>query len=164
MKKMYIVLSFLLTVLAVYLKDWLNDSVMVGIVLQVFIYGIPSAIICYKCYHRFTIKDCALVILFFAVLFIVLKINFSNEYLMANYLFTLRVLVIVPLCEELFFRGFVYHFIAYEFDKDPKYPILLSAAIFSIFHINPVSMIVSFVFGVIFAFILYKSKSLSFLT
>jgi len=161
MNKLYIVIAFLLTILAAYLKQWVDGSALINITLQIFVYGIPSAIICYTYQYRLTMKGCLCIALFFATLFVLLGINFPYEYLRANYLFILTVLVVAPLCEELFFRGFVYKFITDELGKSPKYSILFSAMIFSIFHINPISMLAAFVSGIGLAYILYKFKSLS---
>lgn len=67
-------------------------------------------------------------------------------------------LLVAPLTEELFFRGFVFGGLANRFGF--RWAALGSGAAFSIAHIEPIKLLPLFVLGVLFAWIYYKTGSL----
>lgn len=67
-------------------------------------------------------------------------------------------IALVAVLEELIFRGFLQN--AYEEKLDITRAVLVSAFIFSLFHINPKSLVKVVVYGVILGVIAWKSDSI----
>ena len=67
-------------------------------------------------------------------------------------------LILAPVAEELFFRGFIFSSIASRggFWKGA----LLSAGIFAIAHIEPITLFPLFVFGIFLSWAYYKTGSI----
>ena len=70
----------------------------------------------------------------------------------------LALAVWTPFVEEMFFRGFVYRGLASRFG--PLQAILLSAVLFSLFHVLPGVLLPIFVTGILFAFLYHRTGSL----
>ena len=66
--------------------------------------------------------------------------------------------LVVPVAEELFFRGFVYNWMRKGLSQWPA--MVLSALVFGGFHLVPVQVILAFVLGLGLAWIYEKSESL----
>jgi len=68
------------------------------------------------------------------------------------------VIAVMPgICEEIMFRGFLFRF----FEKQGKWiAIIISAILFSVFHLDPYRLIPVFFLGVLLAWIMYKSNSI----
>ena len=79
--------------------------------------------------------------------------SFSSPLMMA-----LSIVVIGPLVEEVFFRGFVFTGLRQNFGW--KKAALISAAIFAIFHLELTFVIPGFILGFIFAFLYQRSNSI----
>lgn len=65
--------------------------------------------------------------------------------------------VIAPLVEEIFFRGFLFQGFRQKYGWLPA--ILLSSAIFGVAHLDPVSLIPTFVLGCVLAYVYHRSNS-----
>lgn len=72
-------------------------------------------------------------------------------------IFYLTVGVLAPLCEESVFRGFLYSALRRKFSVLPS--MAISAAVFSAAHQDPGAFLPLFALGMIFAFLLEKTKS-----
>ncbi len=66
---------------------------------------------------------------------------------------------VIPIGEELFFRGFLHNWLRNRLAMWPA--ILVSAFIFSVFHLIPLQMLMVFPMGVMTAWLYEKSKSLA---
>jgi CAAX protease family protein len=66
--------------------------------------------------------------------------------------------VIAPFVEEIFFRGFLFQGFRQKYGWLPG--LLLSSAIFGAAHLDPVSLIPTFILGCVLAFMYHKSNSL----
>ena len=65
---------------------------------------------------------------------------------------------VAPLTEELLFRGVIYRMLRNV--SSMHISVLISAALFSIFHVNPLQMTGAFVAGIVLAFILEKTGNI----
>jgi membrane protease YdiL (CAAX protease family) len=85
-----------------------------------------------------------------------------EKILSQNFVLILSAVFVSPLCEEMFFRATLIDF----FDRSLKninFSIILSAIVFSIFHIgygSPLELFGAFVAGIILGFVYKKSKTL----
>ncbi len=66
--------------------------------------------------------------------------------------------VVAPFVEEIFFRGFLFQGFRQKYGWLPA--LLLSSAIFSLAHLDPVSLIPTFVLGCVLTFVYHRSNSL----
>jgi membrane protease YdiL (CAAX protease family) len=66
--------------------------------------------------------------------------------------------IIAPLAEEVFFRGFVFAGLRQQYDW--KKATLISSALFAVIHVTPTAMIPVFILGCIFAFLYHRSNSI----
>jgi hypothetical protein len=66
--------------------------------------------------------------------------------------------VIAPVVEEIFFRGFLFQGFRQRYGWLPA--ILLSSAIFGAAHLDPVSLIPTFILGCVLAYTFHRSNSL----
>ena len=66
--------------------------------------------------------------------------------------------IIAPLVEEIFFRGFLFQGFRQKYGWLPA--ILLSSAIFGVAHLDPVSLIPTFILGCVLAYVYHRSNSL----
>ncbi len=66
--------------------------------------------------------------------------------------------IIVPICEEVFFRGFLIKGLERKFNL--KICLLISSGIFSIFHIHIGSLFPTFILGICLGLLYIKSKSI----
>ncbi|MGH2795949.1 MAG: lysostaphin resistance A-like protein [Actinomycetota bacterium] len=69
----------------------------------------------------------------------------------------IAVVIVAPIAEELFFRGFIYQ--ALRKWRGPTQGMFLSAGVFAIAHVSPVIMPSIFVLGVILAYLFEKRAS-----
>ncbi|MEP7133908.1 MAG: type II CAAX endopeptidase family protein [Chloroflexota bacterium] len=65
--------------------------------------------------------------------------------------------VVAPIVEEIFFRGFLFQGFRAKYGWLPA--VLLSSAIFGAAHLDPVSLIPTFVLGCVLAYIYHRSNS-----
>jgi hypothetical protein len=65
--------------------------------------------------------------------------------------------VIAPIVEELFFRGFLFQGFRQKYGWLPA--LLLSSAIFGVAHLDPVSLIPTFILGCVLAYVYHRSNS-----
>ncbi len=68
--------------------------------------------------------------------------------------------VCAPMAEEIFFRGFLYNTLARRFRRPVA--VLLSAACFALLHMNPLSMGIIFIMGIVLAVAYHRTGSLTF--
>jgi membrane protease YdiL (CAAX protease family) len=71
--------------------------------------------------------------------------------------FFLVAAVIAPIVEELFFRGFLFQGFRQSYGWLPA--LLLSSAIFGVAHLDPVSLVPTFVLGCVLAYLFHRSNS-----
>tara|TARA_B100000427_G_scaffold320854_1_gene320664 strand:- start:1263 stop:2126 length:864 start_codon:yes stop_codon:yes gene_type:complete len=83
----------------------------------------------------------------------VLSLAFENIFITI-----ILVSIIVPICEEVFFRGFLITGLERKFNL--KICLLLSSGIFSIFHIHIGSLFPTFILGICLGLLYIKSKSI----
>ncbi len=83
----------------------------------------------------------------------VLSLAFENIFITI-----ILVSIIVPICEEVFFRGFLITGLERKFNQ--KICLLLSSGIFSIFHIHIGSLFPTFILGICLGLLYIKSKSI----
>jgi len=65
--------------------------------------------------------------------------------------------VIAPIVEEIFFRGFLFQGFRHKYGWLPA--VFLSSAIFGAAHLDPVSLIPTFVLGCVLAYVYHRSNS-----
>lgn len=70
----------------------------------------------------------------------------------------LSALFIAPILEEIFFRGIIFDSILKEFSL--KTALIISSILFAIMHIMPFAILATFIMGIGFGFIYYKTKSI----
>jgi len=70
----------------------------------------------------------------------------------------LNIVVLGPILEELLFRGAATKELLKRYS--PAVAILLSALLFGVFHINPAQVVFAFLFGLILAWVYYRTRSL----
>ena len=83
----------------------------------------------------------------------VLNLAFENIFITI-----ILVSMIVPICEEVFFRGFLIYGLERKFNL--KISLLISSGIFSIFHIHIGSLFPTFILGICLGLLYIKSKSI----
>ena len=83
----------------------------------------------------------------------VLNLSFENIFITI-----ILVSMIVPICEEVFFRGFLINGLERKFNL--KISLLISSGIFSIFHIHIGSLFPTFILGICLGLLYIKSKSI----
>ncbi len=83
----------------------------------------------------------------------VLNLAFENIFITV-----ILVSIIVPISEEVFFRGFLINGLEKKFNI--KYSLVISSIIFSVFHINIGSLFPTFILGFFLGYIYIKSKSI----
>ena len=83
----------------------------------------------------------------------VLSLAFENIFITI-----ILVSIIVPVCEEVFFRGFLITGLERKFNL--KICLLLSSCIFSIFHVHIGSLFPTFILGICLGLLYIKSKSI----
>jgi len=66
--------------------------------------------------------------------------------------------VVAPLVEEIFFRGFLFQGLRQKYGWLSAIP--LSSAIFGAAHLDPVSLIPTFILGCVLAYMYHRSNSL----
>jgi len=66
--------------------------------------------------------------------------------------------IIAPICEEIVFRGYLYK--AFRDHFKPWYAIVLSAALFSAIHLEPLAAVQLFVIGIVLAYVYEKTDNL----
>ena len=65
--------------------------------------------------------------------------------------------IVAPVVEEVFFRGFVFAGLRQRYDW--KKAALISSALFAVIHVTPTAMIPIFILGLIFAYLYHHSDS-----
>jgi len=70
----------------------------------------------------------------------------------------LKVVVIAPVIEEILFRGIIMHGLMRNYRS--WYAVLLSAILFSVFHLNPWQMTYTFFLGLLLGWIMVRTRSL----
>ena len=83
----------------------------------------------------------------------VLNLAFENIFISI-----ILVSLIVPICDEVFFRGFLINGLERKFNL--KISLLISSGIFSIFHIHIGSLFPTFILGICLGLLYIKSKSI----
>jgi membrane protease YdiL (CAAX protease family) len=76
---------------------------------------------------------------------------------MTTYALLAGAVLIAPICEELFFRGFVLPGLLHELS--PFWAVIVSAALFAIAHVDPSSFLPLFVIGLALGFVRLRSGS-----
>jgi membrane protease YdiL (CAAX protease family) len=66
--------------------------------------------------------------------------------------------IVAPVAEEVFFRGFVFAGLRQRYDW--KKAALISSALFAVIHVTPTAMIPIFILGLIFAYLYHRSDSI----
>ena len=66
--------------------------------------------------------------------------------------------IVAPVVEEVFFRGFVFAGLRQQYDW--KKAALVSSALFAVIHVTPTAMIPVFILGCIFAYLYQHSGSI----
>ena len=82
----------------------------------------------------------------------------SIQGLVSNVLGITAIAFLGPVMEELLFRGTVTKLLLSEYS--PWKAILISSALFAVFHLNPIQMPAAFLIGLLFAWTYYKTGSL----
>jgi uncharacterized protein len=69
-----------------------------------------------------------------------------------------NIVIVGPFIEEYFFRGFILRgFLA---NYRPSLAILFSATLFSVSHLNPVQIVPTFLYGIFFGWMTYRTRSI----
>ncbi len=66
--------------------------------------------------------------------------------------------IVAPVAEEVFFRGFVFAGLRQRYNW--KKAALISSALFAVIHVTPTAMIPIFILGCIFAYLYHRSNSI----
>lgn len=82
----------------------------------------------------------------------------SMELLKMNLFGLLAITVLGPIMEEFLFRGAITKILLTSYS--PRKAILVSAALFGLFHLNPAQLVPAFLMGILFAWVFYKTGSL----
>jgi uncharacterized protein len=82
----------------------------------------------------------------------------SNEITNINYFSFIELVVVAPLTEELLFRGIFLP--AFLSRYKTSNAVILSALLFSIFHLNPYQFLNAFCLGIVFAILYIKTNSI----
>ena len=80
------------------------------------------------------------------------------DQILSNWFGIIIVAVLGPIVEEYVFRGAITRVLLEKYT--PTKAILISAAIFGIFHINPAQVLPAFLIGIILAWVYYRTASL----
>ena len=72
--------------------------------------------------------------------------------------FILAAVIVAPFVEEMFFRGFLFQGFRQRYGWIPA--ALLSSAIFAAADLDPVSLIPTFILGVVFSYVYHRSNSI----
>lgn len=72
--------------------------------------------------------------------------------------FFIAAAIVAPLVEEIFFRGFLFQGFRQRYGWVPA--LLISSAIFSAAHLDPASLIPTFILGLILSYVYHRSNSL----
>ena len=67
-------------------------------------------------------------------------------------------IVVAPIVEELFFRGFVYAGLAQRYSW--RKAAVISSALFALIHLQPLAIVPIFILGYLFAYLYERSKSI----
>ena len=70
----------------------------------------------------------------------------------------ISVAILAPIVEEIIFRGIIFNEAAKY--KDGAFPIIISALLFGLAHMQPIQIVYTFISGLIFAFVYSKTHSL----
>jgi membrane protease YdiL (CAAX protease family) len=87
-----------------------------------------------------------------------LILMYSKNAPLTTYATLLVAVVVAPICEEVFFRGFVFPGLLHA--MSPVWAIILSALIFAVAHGDPGSFAVLFLIGLALAFLRWRTKSI----
>ncbi|WP_024867194.1 CPBP family intramembrane glutamic endopeptidase [Butyrivibrio sp. FCS014] len=68
--------------------------------------------------------------------------------------------IVTPLFEEIIFRFFLFDII-FHFSKNAVVSVILTAALFGIYHLNPVQILYGFLMGLLITFAYYRYRKLS---
>lgn len=82
----------------------------------------------------------------------------SMDLLKINLFGLLAITVLGPIMEEFLFRGAITKVLLANYS--PRQAILISAALFGVFHLNPAQLVPAFLMGILFAWVFYKTGSL----
>ena len=80
------------------------------------------------------------------------------DQILSNWFGIIIVAVLGPIVEEYVFRGAITRVLLEKYT--PTKAILISAAIFGIFHINPAQVLPAFLIGIVLAWVYYRTASL----
>ena len=82
-----------------------------------------------------------------------------NEILNANPILAfISVVILAPIVEEIIFRGVIFNEASKY--KGGAFPIIISALLFGLAHMQPIQIVYAFISGLIFAFVYSKTHSL----
>lgn len=70
----------------------------------------------------------------------------------------ISVAILAPIVEEIIFRGIIFNEAAKY--KDGAFPIIISALLFGLAHMQPIQIVYAFIVGLIFGFVYSKTHSL----
>lgn len=163
----YIIIAFLIVIVFSHLKiqdtyQWING------LFFVIIFAIPGYT--YQKRNLVVYNHCPLkayIFSFIASFFLIMiqlffirtlfadKIILDNNF---NFIIFVNLIIITPVSEELFFRGFCYHYFSDKLNK--KSAVFISTLLFSAFHLNSIAIVFSFMPGLLLSFIRYKYNSL----
>lgn len=73
-------------------------------------------------------------------------------------LFALTSMVLAPIIEEIFFRGFLFNGFRQKYDW--KIALVISSLIFSLFHGQVATLIPTFLLGALFSYMVHRTKSI----
>jgi membrane protease YdiL (CAAX protease family) len=79
----------------------------------------------------------------------------TNTSLKAKIVLFINIIILAPICEELIFRGFLFHRLSEKYSTATG--VILSSLIFALLHVSPVG---AFMFGIIMCWIYMKTQSL----
>lgn len=82
-----------------------------------------------------------------------------NEIFNANHILAfISVVILAPIVEEIIFRGVIFNEASKY--KSGAFPIIISALLFGLAHMQPIQIVYAFIIGLIFAFVYSKTHSL----
>ena len=84
--------------------------------------------------------------------------NFVEESAVVLLILTFLALIVAPIVEELFFRGFVYGGLASRYNA--RKGALVSALVFAAAHIDPLTFLPLFLLGLMYAWLYHRTKKL----
>lgn len=80
------------------------------------------------------------------------------DFLQSGWLGIFTIVIAGPILEEVLFRGAITKALLQQYN--PTKAIIISGAIFGVFHLNPAQILPAFLIGILFAWSYYKTKSL----